>query len=94
MLYCQWNSRKIWSINKAGKKGYWVYEVSIASPVFVGAGSKGNLPLILSAGGTPYRGFLEGRVIDDKYALILHLTNFELKEPNNGWFKNIKRRSS
>ena len=54
------------------------------SLVFVGAGSKGNLPLILSTGGSPYRGFLEGRVNGDKYALILHLTNFELREPNNG----------
>ncbi|MDF1878414.1 hypothetical protein JHD46_02030 [Sulfurimonas sp. SAG-AH-194-C20] len=48
--------------------------------MFVGAGSKGNEPLLVTSGGTPYRGFLEGRVKDDKYILILHLTNLELKE--------------
>ena len=48
--------------------------------MFVGGGKKGNEPLILTTGGTPYRGFLEGRVKDDTYCLILHLTNLELKE--------------
>ncbi|MBC8214980.1 MAG: hypothetical protein H8E64_00480 [Candidatus Marinimicrobia bacterium] len=48
--------------------------------MFVGGGEKGNEPLILTTGGTPYRGFLEGRVKDDTYCLILHLTNLELKE--------------
>lgn len=48
--------------------------------MFVGGGQKGNEPLILTTGGTPYRGFLEGRVKDDTYCLILHLTNLELKE--------------
>jgi hypothetical protein len=33
----------------------------------------------MSNGGTPYRAFLEGRVDGDKYALILRLTNMELK---------------
>jgi hypothetical protein len=47
--------------------------------MFVGAGKKGNEPIILTAGGEPYRGFLEGRVDGDRYALILHLTNMELK---------------
>jgi hypothetical protein len=46
---------------------------------FVGAGKKGNEPIILSAGGDPYRGFLEGRVEGDTYLLTLHLTNMELK---------------
>lgn len=50
------------------------------SLVFVGSGKKGNMPIIMSSGGSPYRGFLEGRIKDDKYLLILHLTNLELKE--------------
>lgn len=48
--------------------------------MLVGAGSKGTGPLVLSTGGTPYRAFLEGRIKDDKYCLLLHLTNLELKD--------------
>lgn len=47
--------------------------------VFIGGGAKGNEPLILTQGGEPYRGFLEGRIDGDKYCLILHLTNMEVK---------------
>lgn len=47
--------------------------------MFVGSGAKGTGPLILTTGGEPYRGFLEGRVDGDRYALVLHLTNLELK---------------
>ena len=47
--------------------------------MLVGAGAKGVAPLVLSTGGTPYRAFLEGRVQGDSYALILRLTNLELK---------------
>jgi hypothetical protein len=47
--------------------------------VFIGGGKKGNEPVVLSLGGTPYRGFLEGRIDGDKYCLILHLTNIELR---------------
>jgi hypothetical protein len=47
--------------------------------VFIGGGKKGNDPVVLSLGGTPYRGFLEGRIDGDKYCLILHLTNIELR---------------
>jgi len=50
------------------------------SVMFVGAGTKGNEPLLVTSGGTSYRGFLEGRIEDEKYMLILHLTNLELKE--------------
>lgn len=49
------------------------------SMMLVGAGPKNNLPLILTRGGTPYRGFLEGRTQGEKYCLILHLSNMELK---------------
>lgn len=48
--------------------------------MFVGAGPKGNEPLVLASGGTPYRAFLEGRTSADQYCLLLHLTNLELKE--------------
>jgi hypothetical protein len=49
------------------------------SLMIVGAGPKGDQPLVLTRGGTPYRGFLEGRTQGDKYCLILHLSNMELK---------------
>ena len=48
--------------------------------MLVGSGSKGNGPLVFSDGGTPYRAFLEGRIDGDKYCLILHLSNMELKD--------------
>ena len=51
--------------------------------MLVGAGPKGIAPLVMAGGGTPYRAFLEGRVDGDRYALILRLTNLELK-PING----------
>lgn len=49
------------------------------SMMLVGAGAKGTDPVVMSNGGTPYRAFLEGRIDGDKYALILRLTNLELK---------------
>jgi hypothetical protein len=51
------------------------------SLMLVGAGPKSNQPLVLKRGGTPYRGFLEGRTQGDKYCLILHFSNLELKAP-------------
>ena len=47
--------------------------------VLLGAGEDGKQPLILQLNGTPYRGFLEGRVKDKEYILLLHLSNMELK---------------
>lgn len=47
--------------------------------VLIGAGRKGIDPILLSRGGQPYRGFLEGRIDKDRYCLILHLTDIELK---------------
>ncbi|MCD8102402.1 MAG: hypothetical protein LUE26_07535 [Alistipes sp.] len=47
--------------------------------VLVGAGPKGTDPVLLTRGGSPYRGFLEGRALSDRYALILHLSDIELK---------------
>ncbi|HZW08034.1 MAG TPA: hypothetical protein VFF65_13000 [Phycisphaerales bacterium] len=49
------------------------------SMMLLGAGPKGNQPLVLTKGGQQYRGFLEGRTDGDKYCLILHLSNMELK---------------
>ena len=49
--------------------------------VLMGAGSQGRKPLIFQTNGTPYRAFLEGRVDGDKYMLLLHLSNMELKRP-------------
>lgn len=47
--------------------------------VMIGAGKRGTSPILLNRGGQPYRGFLEGRTDGDKYCLILHLTDIELK---------------
>lgn len=54
------------------------------SLMLLGAGPKSNQPLILRRGSIPYRGFLEGRVQDEKYCLLLHLSNLELKKPTEG----------
>jgi hypothetical protein len=51
------------------------------SLMLVGAGPKGNQPLILRRGSTPYRGFMEGRTRGQQYCLLLHLSNLELKAP-------------
>jgi hypothetical protein len=47
--------------------------------LLVGAGPKAAQPLVLQRGGTPYRGFLEGRTRGEEYMLLLHLSNLELK---------------
>lgn len=49
--------------------------------MFVGAGSKGLDPLVFQANGRPCRGFLEGRVDGERYQLLLHLSDMELKRP-------------
>ena len=53
------------------------------SMLLVGGGPKSNQPLILRRGSVPYRGFLEGRTRGDKYLLLLHLSNMELKTPED-----------
>ena len=52
------------------------------SMLLVGGGAKSNEPLILRRGSVPYRGFLEGRTDGDSYLLLLHLSNLELKAPD------------
>ena len=47
--------------------------------MYVGAGKKAQQPLIFQTNGTPFRGFLEGRVDGDGYRLVLHLSNLEIK---------------
>ena len=51
------------------------------SLMMLGAGPKSNQPLILKRGGSPYRGFLEGRTRGEEYCLLLHFSNLELKAP-------------
>lgn len=51
------------------------------SLLLMAGGAKGNEPLIFRRGGRPYRGFLEGRIEGETYALILHLSDMELKKP-------------
>jgi hypothetical protein len=51
------------------------------SLLLVGGGPKANQPLVFQRGGTPQRGFLEGRIQGDKYMLCLHLSNLELRRP-------------
>jgi len=50
------------------------------SMMMLGGGKTGNEPLIFQNNGTPYRAFLEGRIKDQQYMLLLHLTNLEIKE--------------
>lgn len=45
----------------------------------LGAGPKGRDPLVFQDNGSPYRGFLEGRIDGPRYQLLLHLSNLELK---------------
>jgi hypothetical protein len=46
----------------------------------IGAGKQGKDPLIFQSNGSPYRGFLEGRIKNKKYKLLLHLSNMQLKK--------------
>lgn len=49
------------------------------SIMMIGGGAKGSEPLVFQNGGKTYRAFLEGRVKDNSYVLLLHLSNLELK---------------
>lgn len=49
--------------------------------MLVGSGKKGAQPLIFTRNGSPYRGFLEGRIDGKAFRLVLHLSNMELKAP-------------
>ena len=47
--------------------------------MFLGGGKSGKDPLIFQTNGSPYRGFLDGRINKSQYQLILRLSNMELK---------------
>ncbi len=47
--------------------------------IMLAGGAKGNEPLVFQDGGKTYRAFLEGRVKDKSYVLLIHLSNLELK---------------
>ena len=47
--------------------------------MLVGSGERGRDPLIFQNNGLPWRAFLEGRIQDDSYALLMRLSNLELK---------------
>ena len=49
--------------------------------VRMGAGKVGKDPLVLQANGTPYHAFLSGEVDGERYRLLMHLSNTELKRP-------------
>jgi hypothetical protein len=51
------------------------------SVALLAAGEGGKGPLVLQSNGSPYRGFLEGRVEGDTFLLLLHLSSMELKKP-------------
>ena len=47
--------------------------------MIIGAGLKGNEPLVFQDGGKAYRAFIEGRIKGNSYLLLIHLSNLELK---------------
>lgn len=47
----------------------------------LGAGPKGNLPLVIRDKGNPYRGFLYGEIEGTLYKLLMLLSDQELKRP-------------
>ena len=49
------------------------------SLILLGGGSTGKDPLIFQSNGSPYRGFLDGRIKGKEYKLILRLSNLELR---------------
>lgn len=49
------------------------------SMIMLAGGVKGNEPLVFQDGGKTYRAFLEGRIKDNAYLLLIHLSNLELK---------------
>lgn len=49
------------------------------SLMMIGGGPKGSEPVVFQDGGKSYRAFLEGRIQEGSYVLIMHLSNLELK---------------
>jgi len=53
------------------------------SMLLLRGGENGDEPIVMNRGGKPYNAFLEGRVKGQSYLLLLHLSNMELKRPQN-----------
>lgn len=51
------------------------------SVMLLASGEGGKSPLVLQSNGSPYRGFLDGRIEGDSFLLLLHLSSMELKKP-------------
>jgi len=51
------------------------------SVMLLASGEGGKGPLVLQSNGSPYRGFLDGRIEGDSFLLLLHLSSMELKKP-------------
>jgi len=51
------------------------------SVVLLASGESGKGPLVLQSNGSPYRGFLDGRIEGNSFLLLLHLSAMELKKP-------------
>jgi hypothetical protein len=51
------------------------------SVMLLASGESSKGPLVLQSNGSPYRGFLEGRIDGDSFLLLLHLSSMELKKP-------------
>jgi hypothetical protein len=51
------------------------------SVMLLAGGEGGKGPLVLQSNGSPYRGFLDGRVQGEKFLLLIHLSAMELKKP-------------
>lgn len=51
------------------------------SVMLLGGGEGGKGPLVLQSNGSPYRGFLDGRIEGETFLLLLHLSAMELKKP-------------
>jgi hypothetical protein len=51
------------------------------SVMLLAGGEGGKGPLVLQSNGSPYRGFLDGRIEGDAFLLLLHLSAMELKKP-------------
>lgn len=47
--------------------------------LMLAGGEKSNEPLVFQDGGKTYRAFMEGRIKDKTYLLLMHLSNLELK---------------
>jgi len=64
------------------------------SLLLLGGGAKSNQPLILRRGCSQFRGFLEGRIQGEMYRLVLHLSNLELKAPEEKDAKPAEEKAS